>query len=151
QSNPNFEEAFRPRPPQRRARIARLQKLGAVSESGAEEKIRDAFGPGSRDGREGALNCGLRALQLGTPPEQWGEGRLLIERRETFFQIADQASRPEEWIAENRAQLLPHLILAVLGHNQIQLRPLRLDLDGVRVRTVSLPDVEELFGDADGF
>src|SRR4030095_8136043 len=33
----------------------------------------------------------------------------------------------------------------------IQLRPLRLDLDLIRVRAVSLSDVEELFGDADGF
>src|SRR5262249_43036139 len=85
------------------------------------------------------------------PAEQRGEGRLLLERRETFFQVAEQAGRLEERIAEHRAQLLPHLILAVLGHNQIQLRPLRLDLDLIRVRAVSPSAVEELFSDADGF
>src|SRR5262249_44299456 len=153
QTDPDFEEAFRPCRAERDSRrlVAHLQELSAVSESAAQEKIGNAFGLGARDGRAGALDGGLRALQLRAPADQHGEGRIFIELRETLFQIADQTGWLEEWVADNRAQLLPHLILAVLGHNQIQLRPLRLDLDLIRVWAVSLSDVEELFCNADGF
>src|SRR6266511_1519598 len=151
QSDSDFEKAFWPRLSPRQARVARLQKLGAVAESAAQEKVGNALGLGARNSRARAFDRGPGALQLGATAEQRGESRLLIERGETFFQLAEQAGRLEKRIAEYGAQLLPHLILSVLGHNQTQLRPLRLDLDLIGVRAVRLSDIEELFSNANGF